>query len=178
MQDKDELIEMRSLVKEMKSLNDRNNAMAKLFAQAGQARHDNTVDHVSQLHVVEGVNFTDQPDLNDISHEQVVTTEQLLFEPECDGVPAFANPHDYGWETDDDNETVSEPIESQVMLLQRIMSKQSVQLAAAAALSKAPLANTTVEVSVSETSQIEPNTRCTFKLSEELQEGALQAELY
>ena len=105
-QDKDELAEMRLLVKEKKSLNDRNNAMAEVFAQAQQARRDNTVNIVDQLQVVYGVNFPDRPDLNDISHEQVVMTEQLLFEPECEGVLAFANPHDYCWEMDDDNETV------------------------------------------------------------------------
>ena len=104
MQDKDELAEIRSLVKEIKSLNDRNNAMAELFTQAEQARRDNTVDHVDQPHVVEGVNFPDRPDLNDISDEQVVTTEQVPFAPECEGILAFADPHDYGWETDADND--------------------------------------------------------------------------
>lgn len=171
----DELAEIRSLVKEMKSLNQRNTAFAELFAQTEQGRQP--VETAAQLQAVGvGENHTDRPNLDDVSHEQVVMADQLPVALDLNDIPAFGDPHDYGWETDEETEQGDETTEGHLTLLQKILSKGSVAPAMAAVVNATPAAATS-EGRVLATGAVDLATRQVFRLSDELREGTLQNEL-
>ena len=85
MQDDNEIVEMRSLFKEMKSLTERNAAYVEMLAKAEQARQEaGNAGDPQPIYVMEEQPLSvDQPNIENVSHEQVVITEQVSCRGEC-----------------------------------------------------------------------------------------------
>ena len=100
-QETSELLEMRSLCKEMNSLMERNAAYMEMIAKAAQDRHEASVSQ--PVYVLEGEPLAiEQPNIEDVSHERIVITEQLPLQLSNEGKHLFSDLHDYGWETDEE----------------------------------------------------------------------------
>ena len=181
-QDSSDLAEMKSMFQQMKDMTERNSAFVELLAKAGQSRQE--VKNVSFAQPftgsVEGAGRSDRPDLDNVSHEQVVETEESGLAENFDNIPAFADPHDYGWETDEDNDPgEDEGCEGSLAMLQRVMFRKPVSVAPAAALGAPVVATPTVSgagVKVTSSSALTEG-RKVFTLSDGLCEGTLRNEL-
>ena len=176
-QENSELLEMRSLCKEMKSLTERNAAYMEMIAKAEQDRQEASVSQ--PVYVLEGEPMEiEQPNIEDVSHEQVVVTEQLTFQPNNEGEHLFSDLQDYGWETDEES---GQP---------EINSNEATLVELQAAMHKPATVSTTAPVVVPKTSAPVPTVpqatgssahplprRRVFALSNNLAEGMLQNEL-
>ena len=128
MREENKLVEMRSLFKEMKSLTERNAAYVEM-AKAEQARQEasNASDPQPIYVMEEELQSVDQPNIENVSHEQIVVTEQVPLQSGIKGEHMFADLHDYGWETDD-RSAHAEIIntEAALAILQSIIGKPTV----------------------------------------------------
>ena len=103
-QENNELAEMRAMFKEMKALMERNFAFMERFAEQSHVDRLNT--QYLQRHP-EG-EFDNQPDLDMVSHEQVVMAEEVAMAPAYDEILVFTELQEFQWETENDMEHVDE----------------------------------------------------------------------
>ena len=81
-----------------------------MLAKAEQARQDENNAQLSQPLVAnECVSyFEDQPDIEDVSHEQLVLTNQLPVQVVHENMLVFSDLQGYGWETEEEIELATE----------------------------------------------------------------------
>lgn len=167
-----ELSEMRSMFNEMKNLTEKNAAYVEMLAKAEQARQEAETSQPPVLQpIMEGeVTYDDQPNIEDVSHEQIVETDYSQY-PDSEHV--FTDLHDYGWETDEDTPTSQAPL----TLLQKIMSKPIPAVTGGPSLAVTPAPAVAAAGGGAVGGVADPTVRQVFTLSDDLREGTLQNEL-
>ena len=71
-----------------------------MIAKAEQDRQEASVSQL--VYVLEGKPLAiKQPNIEDVSHEQIVVTEQLPLQPSNEGEHLFSDLQDYSWEMDE-----------------------------------------------------------------------------
>ena len=80
---------------EMRSLTERNAVYIEMIAKAEQDKQEASVGQ--PVYVLEGESVAiEQPNIEDVSHEQIVVTEQLPFQRSNEGEHLFSDLQDYG----------------------------------------------------------------------------------
>ena len=190
-QDSGDMSEMRAMFREMKTLTEKNSVFVEMLAKAEELRQETSVQLPYAQRELDGeTEYTDYPNLDDVSHEQVVTTEQGVVAPSQTTFPLFA---DYGWETEEEGLVDEETVENPLLLLQTAMSRPpavgggaapAAAGSAQAGLGRgagqvlplpAPVVNTSGATDPATTGLAER--RRVFKLADNLCEGSLHTEL-
>ena len=109
-----ELAEMRAMFKEMKALTEKNSAFMERFVEQNQFAQG----------PVQG-EFDEHPDLDMVSHEQIVTTEEVPLAPTYEDIPVFADSQEAAWDSDNEAEQADDELpDNYLEVLQKLMSKK------------------------------------------------------